>query len=59
MAIKKKYNTLGRGLDVLISTEPVMTAGSGSILNAGKEYGSRRYIPDEVFDDIAAFIDKY
>ena len=31
MAIKKKYNTLGRGLDVLISTEPVMTAGSGSI----------------------------
>lgn len=31
MAIKKKYNTLGRGLDVLISTEPVMTLGSGSI----------------------------
>lgn len=31
MAIKKKYNNLGRGLDALISTEPVVTAGSGSI----------------------------
>ncbi len=36
-----------------------VTAGSGSILNARKEYGRRRDIPDEVFDDIAAFIDKY
>ena len=31
MAIKKRYNTLGRGLDALIGTEPVITAGSGSI----------------------------
>lgn len=31
MAIKKKYSALGRGLDALISTEKVNTAGSGSI----------------------------
>ena len=31
MAIKKKYTALGRGLDALISTEKVNTAGSGSI----------------------------
>lgn len=31
MAIKKKYAALGRGLDALISTEKVNTAGSGSI----------------------------
>lgn len=31
MAIKKRYNSLGRGLDALIGTEPVITAGSGSI----------------------------
>ena len=31
MAIKKKYAPLGRGLDALISTEKVTTAGSGSI----------------------------
>ncbi len=34
-------------------------AAGGSILNARKEYGSRRDIPQEVFDDIAAFVDKY
>ena len=31
MAIKKKYTTLGRGLDVLIGAENVSPAGSGSI----------------------------
>jgi ParB family chromosome partitioning protein len=31
MAVKKKYTALGRGLDALISTEKVNTAGSGSI----------------------------
>lgn len=31
MAVKKKYAALGRGLDALISTEKVNTAGSGSI----------------------------
>ncbi len=31
MAVKKKYAVLGRGLDALISTEKVNTAGSGSI----------------------------
>lgn len=31
MAVKKKYTALGRGLDALISTEKVTTAGSGSI----------------------------
>ena len=31
MTVKKKYTALGRGLDALISTEKVNTAGSGSI----------------------------
>ena len=31
MVVKKKYTALGRGLDALISTEKVNTAGSGSI----------------------------
>ena len=31
MVVKKKYMALGRGLDALISTEKVNTAGSGSI----------------------------
>ena len=31
MAIKKRYSTLGRGLDALITSDPVVTAGSGSI----------------------------
>lgn len=31
MAIKKKYNALGRGLDALISTEDVKTQGSSTI----------------------------
>ena len=31
MAIKKKYQALGRGLDALISTEEVKTGGSSSI----------------------------
>lgn len=31
MVVKKKYAALGRGLDALISTEKVNTAGSGSI----------------------------
>ena len=31
MAVKRKYTALGRGLDALISTEKVNTAGSGSI----------------------------
>lgn len=31
MAVKKRYSALGRGLDALISTEKVNTAGSGSI----------------------------
>ena len=31
MAVKKKYTALGRGLDALISTEKVNTAGAGSI----------------------------
>ncbi|MBR0137100.1 MAG: alpha/beta fold hydrolase [Erysipelotrichaceae bacterium] len=36
----------------------VESAG-GDILHAKKEYGTRRDIPDEVFDDIAQFINKY
>jgi ParB family chromosome partitioning protein len=31
MAVKKKYNALGRGLDALISTEAVRTQGSSTI----------------------------
>ena len=31
MAIHKKYNALGRGLDALISTEGVRTQGSSTI----------------------------
>ena len=31
MAVKKKYNALGRGLDALISTDGVQTKGSSSI----------------------------
>lgn len=31
MAVKKKYNSLGRGLDALISTETVSTSGSSTI----------------------------
>lgn len=31
MAVKKKFNTLGRGLDALISTEAVRTGGSSTI----------------------------
>src|SRR5574344_361638 len=31
MAVHKKYNALGRGLDALISTEEVNTQGSSSI----------------------------
>lgn len=31
MAIRKRYSALGRGLDALINTEEVNTAGSGSI----------------------------
>ena len=31
MVVKKKYTALGRGLDALISTEKVNTAGSGSV----------------------------
>ena len=31
MAVKKKYNALGRGLDALISTEEVRTQGSSTI----------------------------
>lgn len=31
MAVKKKFNTLGRGLDALISTEGVRTGGSSTI----------------------------
>lgn len=37
MAIKKKYAPLGRGLDALISTEKVTTAGSGSICEISVE----------------------
>lgn len=31
MAVRKKFNTLGRGLDALISTEAVSTSGSSTI----------------------------
>ena len=31
MAVHKKYNALGRGLDALISTESVRTGGSSTI----------------------------
>ncbi len=31
MTVKKKYNALGRGLDALLSTESVRTAGSSTI----------------------------
>lgn len=31
MAVRKKFNTLGRGLDALISTETVSTSGSSTI----------------------------
>ena len=31
MAVHKKYNALGRGLDALISTEAVRTQGSSTI----------------------------
>ncbi len=35
MAVKKKYAALGRGLDALISTDKINTAGSGSINEIG------------------------
>ena len=31
MAVHKKFNTLGRGLDALISTDAVRTQGSSTI----------------------------
>ena len=31
MAVKKKYNALGRGLDALLSTDDVKTQGSSTI----------------------------
>ena len=31
MAVHKKYNSLGRGLDALISTDAVRTQGSSTI----------------------------
>lgn len=31
MTVRKKYNALGRGLDALLSTEAVRTAGSSTI----------------------------
>ena len=31
MTVRKKYNTLGRGLDALLSTESLRTAGSSTI----------------------------
>ena len=46
MAIKKKYSALGRGLDALISTEKVNTAGSGSIneIPIGVEYPKQQIV---------------
>ena len=37
MAIRKKYNALGRGLDALISTEDIKTEGSSSISEVSME----------------------
>ena len=54
MAVKKKYTALGRGLDALISTEKVNTAGSGSI----NEIAVGQIIPNPIqprreFDPVA------
>ena len=54
MAVKKKYTTLGRGLDALISTEKVNTAGSGSIceISIGKIVPNPNQ-PRREFDPVA------
>lgn len=63
MAIKKKYNALGRGLDALISTDNVQTEGSGSIneipihqIKANPNQPRREFDPEalqELSDSIA------
>lgn len=54
MAIKKKYSALGRGLDALISTEKVNTAGSGSIneISIGQIFPNPNQ-PRREFDPVA------
>jgi ParB family chromosome partitioning protein len=54
MAVKKKYSALGRGLDALISTEKVNTAGSGSIceIAIGQIYPNPNQ-PRREFDEVA------
>lgn len=54
MAVKKKYSPLGRGLDALISTEKVNTAGSGSIceIAIGQIYPNPNQ-PRREFDEVA------
>ncbi|MBO4642889.1 MAG: ParB/RepB/Spo0J family partition protein [Bacteroidaceae bacterium] len=59
MAIKKKYQALGRGLDALISTEEVMTGGSSSISEVRMELISpnpnqpRREFDDDSLQELA------
>ena len=59
MAIKKKYQALGRGLDALISTDEVMTGGSSSISEVRMELISpnpnqpRREFDDDSLQELA------
>ena len=54
MAVKKKYASLGRGLDALISTEEVKTQGSSSIHEiAVSQIKANPNQPRREFDQIA------
>ena len=62
MAVHKKYNALGRGLDALISTDDVLTQGSSSINEiaidriVANPNQPRREIDEETLKDLAQSI---
>ena len=59
MAVHKKFNTLGRGLDALISTDAVRTQGSSTINEIAIEQiqanpnQPRREFDEEALQDLA------
>ena len=62
MAVHKKYNALGRGLDALISTESVRTGGSSTISETGSDRQQpnpdqpRREFDEEALAELATSI---
>ncbi len=62
MAVKKKFNTLGRGLDALISSEEIRTQGSSTIneiainLIEANPNQPRREFDEQALNDLAASI---